>query len=184
MSGLGNFKKQVLEKKEAQTLQKKVAEVKTGPLVVVYEDPSKRKKAKKPVPVSNKKSKSSSEKEVDQPPEFDLIQAKHDIKKLAISALKKTSKEEAQAQLAISLGAMPRKAKCINYKELKAKQQKDKAEMARRVASEEVFIQRVSGMNKRVKSTKDKNKVAGFDSSFGKFRPGLKKKLSTNKPKK
>ena len=169
--------------------QKQKAEVlklaKPGPLVVVYEDPSKRKKVKTQVPdVPNKKTKVS-EKEVDQPPEFDLIQAKHDIKKLTISALKTTNKEEAQAQLAISLGALPPRAKCINYKELKANQQKEKQNLAKRVASEEVFIQRVSGMNKRVKSTKDKNKVAGFDSSFGKFGPGFKKKLSTNaNPKK
>jgi len=157
---------------------------KPGPLVVVYEDPSKRKKVKTQVPVPNKKTKLS-EKEVDQPPEFDLIQAKHDIKKLTISALKTTNKEEAQAELAISLGALPPRAKCINYKELKANQQKEKQNLAKRVASEEVFIQRVSGMNKRVKSTKDKNKVAGFDSSFGKFGPGFKKKLSTNaNPKK
>ena len=157
-------------------------EAPSGPLVVVYEDPSKRKKVKKPAPVPNKKPKLLDDQEVDQPPEFDLIKAKHDIKKLTISALRTTSKEEAQAQLAISLGALPPKAKCINYKELKANKQKEKQNLAKCKASEEVFIQRVSGMNQRVQSTKrDKNKVAGFDSSFGKFRPGLKKKLSTSK---
>ena len=133
-----------------------------SPVVVVYNDPSKRKKPKK------NQSLNLVGKVADLPrPEFNIYKAKYEVKKLAISALKKTSKAEAQAQLAISLGAIPPKQKAINYKELKALQLKQKAQLNHQKETEEVFAARVSQMNKR-RPPKNKNKVANFDANFGK----------------
>lgn len=135
-------------------------------MVVMYNDPSKRKKAKKNL---------SAEKPVkDSPdvrqsaPEFNIQKAKHEVRRLAISAIKgKTSRAEAQAALAVSLGALPAKKKPVNYKVLKQMKKKESELVQKMKDREQIFYKRVSGMAKK-KDVKNKNKVIKFDANFGK----------------
>ena len=57
---------------------------------------------------------------VPQRPVFDIHQAKHEVRKLAISTMRKAGKQEARAALAISLGAIAPKAKAVHYKEVRS----------------------------------------------------------------
>jgi Domain of unknown function (DUF4602) len=140
-------------------------------VVVVYNDPSKRKKIKQGKEKAGKVVKT---KDVSRP-EFNINTAKHEVRKLAISSLGKTSKAEAQAQLAISLGAIPPKKKPVNYKVLKEMKKKEKAEIEEQKQNEVVFAARISQMAKK-KPSKNKNKVANFDAGFGKATKVIKNK--------
>jgi hypothetical protein len=141
------------------------------PVVVVYNDPSKRKKNKEGKVKAGKVVKANNVSR----PEFNINTAKHEVRKLAISSLGKTSKAEAQAQLAISLGAIPPKKKPVNYKVLKEMKKKEKAEIEEQKQSEVVFAARISQMAKK-KPPKNKNKVANFDADFGKATKVIKNK--------
>jgi len=55
-----------------------------------------------------------------QSPEFDISRARYEIKRFGITGLGDMEKAEAQAQLAIRLGAKPEKKSCLNYKVLQA----------------------------------------------------------------
>lgn len=172
-----------LKKKETSEAASKTAldsnKDNKGPVVVVYNDPSKRKKLRdlkkqevelrKPIP---KKSNKGPEEER---PEFNIIKAKHEVKRLTIKALKKTSKEEAQAELAISLGAIPPKRKGVNYKVLKETKKKEQEEIKKLKEAEHVFASRVKTMTKKKQRKKNKNKVTNFDAGFGKVSGGLRK---------
>lgn len=145
------------------------------PLVVVYEDPRKRKKAKKPLPAVKAV---KPVKESLCGPEFNINKAKHEVRRLTISAIKgKASKEEAKAALAISLGALPAKKKPVNYKVLQQMKKKEAEEIAKQKEREQVFIKRVSTMTKK-KDHKNKNKVINFDGKFGKLSGKNAKKRS------
>ena len=145
------------------------------PLVVVYEDPRKRKKAKKPLPAVK------AEKPVKQSlcgPEFNINKAKKEVQRLGITAIKgKASKEEAKIAYAVSLGALPPKNKPVNYKEFQQQRKKDEAVIAKHKEEERVFIKRVSTMaKKKDHKNKNKNKVINFDSKFGKMSGKFAKK--------
>lgn len=169
---------------EAEKSAKKLKEDNLGPQVVVYSDPSKRKRErdlkkqqeqqlKKPV-----KSSAKSDNQRQEAPEFDLIKAKHEVKRLTIQSLKKASKAEAQAALAVSLGALPPKAKAVNYKELKETRKAEQERLKKLKEEENIFASRVQSMTKKKKPKKNKNKVANFDAGFGKFSPGLRKEIA------
>lgn len=156
---------------------------KAGPLVVVYSDPSKRKKErdlKKQQEQQQLKPKSGKKAlpPKDEQPEFNIIKAKHEVKQLTIKSLKKASKQEAQAALAISLGALPPKRKAVNYKELKETKKKELEQVKKLKEAEHIFAGRVGTMTKRKQPKKDRNKVAKFDADFGKLAPGLRKQLT------
>lgn len=93
---------------------------KSEPLIVVYNDPSKRKKLKKSQATQN--SSFQVEDNFPEPEEFNLIKTKHEVKKFTIKALKKTSKNQAQIALAVSLGAKPPKAICQSTMQEKGRQ--------------------------------------------------------------
>lgn len=159
-----------------------------GPLVVVYSDPSKRKKARQTKEQKSQEVGQRKKKEkVPQRPVFDIHQAKHEVRKLAISTMRKAGKQEARAALAISLGAIAPKAKAVHYKELKEAKRAEKEELQRRRQGDEVFASRVGQMARKPaarddkKKKNNKNRVAGFDAGFGKAsqagraRAGLRK---------
>merc|ERR1712071_464180 len=146
LMGLDELKKKVsvADKTSVATEKKSGKE----PLVVVYEDPRKRKKAKK------------------------------EVQRLGITAIKgKASKEEAKIAYAVSLGALPPKNKPVNYKEFQQQRKKDEAVIAKHKEEERVFIKRVSTMaKKKDHKNKNKNKVINFDSKFGKMSGKFAKK--------
>merc|ERR1712071_251292 len=127
LMGLDELKKKVsvADKTSVATEKKSGKE----PLVVVYEDPRKRKKAKKPLPAVK------AEKPVKQSlcgPEFNINKAKKEVQRLGITAIKgKASKEEAKIAYAVSLGALPPKNKPVNYKEFQQQRKKDEAVIAK-----------------------------------------------------
>jgi len=143
---------------------------KPEPLVVVYQDPRKRKKAKKPLPAIK------APKPVKQSlvgPEFNIHKAKHEMRRLVISGTRgKMSKQEAQAALAISLGALPHKQKPVNYKVLQQMKKKEAEEIATQKEQEQVFVKRANTMAKKKdgkNKSKNKNKVINFDTNLGKI---------------
>ncbi len=171
-----------------ETKEIKSSSSKSEPLVVVYNDPSKRKKLRK-LQQSTGNITPKMEKDEDLFPEageFNLIKAKHDVKKFTIQSLKKTSKARAQAALAVSLGAKAPKPDKTNYKMLKQGKKKEILRMKKlKESNEHVFTSKIKLMNKKKGPKRDKNKVVNFDSSFGKFGPKLKKQIkSGNKFKK
>ena len=156
-----------LKKKVSKTKEITAVPAKTGqePMVVVYQDPRKRKKNKKPLPAIKAV---IPKKESLTRPEFNINKAKHEVRRLAISAIRgKANKEEARIALAVSLGALPPKKKHLNYKELREQKKKEEEVIAKQKEREQVFIKRVSTMAKK-KDHKNKNKVINFDAKFGK----------------
>ena len=189
-AGLDELKKRKATE-EAEKAAKKPREDQHGPQVVVYSDPSKRKKERdlkkqqleeqKSAAASKARNKKTHEEDA---PEFNIIKAKHEVKRLTIQSLKKTSKAEAQVALAVSLGALPPKAKPVNYKELKASRKAEQERIQKLKQEEHVFVSRVKTMTKKKDPKKNKNKVAKFDAGFGKFSPALRKQISSGKKSK
>lgn len=143
---------------------------------MVYNDPRKRKKKPKLEPNESSGSKTNDDLSFE-PEEFNLIQAKHEVKKFTIKALKKTNKEQAQIALAVSLGAKPPKANRTNYKILKHTSKKEKTKLEKLKKTEHVFVNKTPMKKKDTKRKRDKNKVVNFDSKFGKYDPKVKKQL-------
>lgn len=161
--------------------QAECTDIKSGPLVVVYRDPSKHKKKQKPSNIKSHSNNTNSKNEV--PEDSDLIKAKHDVQKFVISGLQKSSCENAKIALAVSLGAVPPKKPNLNYKQYKKtkenaiKKQKKLIEM-----KEHVFTKKLDIMtNKKRERKRDKNKVVNFDSKFGKYGPQLKRQIKKAK---
>lgn len=119
-----------------------------------------------------------------EPEEFNLIKAKHDVKKFTIKALKKSSKNQAQIALAVSLGALPPKPMATNYKLLQHSKKKEAARQKRLKDNEHIFATKLRLTNKKKGPRRDKNKVVNFDARFGKYGPGLKKQMKDAKKKK
>ncbi|KAK4012962.1 uncharacterized protein C1orf131 homolog [Daphnia magna] len=152
------------------------------PLIVVYNDPRKRKKLKtKPMPSNSTNELGDN---LPEPEEFNLIKAKHDVKKFTIKALKKSSKNQAQIALAVSLGALPPKPMATNYKLLQHSKKKEAARQKRLKDNEHIFATKLRLTNKKKGPRRDKNKVVNFDARFGKYGPGLKKQMKDAKKKK
>lgn len=172
-------------KQEELKLANKPSATKLEPLVVVYQDPRKRKKLRNSQPTINNL---SSNIEIEAAPcrteEFNLIKAKHDVKKFMIKSLKKTNKEQAKIALAVSLGALPPKPKSTNYKVLKQCKKKDIRKQKKLKETEHIFASKVNSMSKKKAPKRDKNKVVNFDASFGKYGPKLKKNMKAVKNKK
>lgn len=104
-----------------ETMKKKNVET------IVYNNPDSRStKASS----SARNLKEGEEKSEESPPdegiELDMRKARHEIIKFGMSSLKSKDLEDAEASLAISLGARPRKKVAINYKELQAQRRKEK----------------------------------------------------------
>lgn len=171
-------------KQEELKLANKPSTTKSEPLVVVYQDPRKRRKLRNSQSSTNNL---STKVEMESTPfrteEFNLIKAKHDVKKFTIKSLKKTSKEQAKIALAVSLGALPPKPKSTNYKLLKQLKKKEILKQKKMKETENVFASKVSLLSKKKVPKRDKNKVVNFDSSFGKYGPKLKKQMKTGKSK-
>nr|CAH0113299.1 unnamed protein product [Daphnia galeata] len=155
---------------------------KSEPLVVVYNDPSKRKKLKKGLATQN--STVQTEDNFPKPEEFNLIKTKHDVKKFTIKALKKTSKNQAQIALAVSLGAKPPKAVPTNYKLLQHCKKKEATRQKRLKAAEHIFATKLQLTNKKKGPKRDRNKVVNFDAGFGKYGPKLQKQIRNAKKSK
>ena len=155
---------------------------KSEPLVVVYNDPSKRKKLKKGLATQN--STVQTEDNFPKPEEFNLIKTKHDVKKFTIKALKKTSKNQAQIALAVSLGAKPPKAIPTNYKLLQHCKKKEATRQKRLKAAEHIFATKLQLTNKKKGPKRDRNKVVNFDAGFGKYGPKLQKQIRNAKKSK
>ncbi|XP_057378305.1 uncharacterized protein C1orf131-like [Daphnia carinata] len=152
------------------------------PLIVVYNDPRKRKKLKtKPMPSNTKNEQGD---HLPEPEEFNLIKAKHDVKKFTIKALKKSSKNQAQIALAVSLGALPPKPMATNYKVLQHSKKKEAARQKRLKDNEHIFATKLQLTNKKKGAKRNKNKVVNFDAKFGKYGPGLKTQMKDAKKKK
>lgn len=148
----------------------------------MYNDPRKRKKIKsKPTlpQATNELGDRLPETE-----EFNLIKAKHDVKKFTIKALKKSSKNQAQIALAVSLGALPPKPMPTNYKVLQHSKKKEAARQKKLKDREHIFATKLQLTNKKKGPKRDKNKVVNFDAKFGKYGPGLKKQMKSQSVKK
>ncbi|KAG8236229.1 hypothetical protein J437_LFUL010982 [Ladona fulva] len=62
----------------------------------------------------------------DERPELDMKRVRYEVMKFSSSNLRRQEREQAEVELAVSLGAMPPKRKCINYKELLQKRKEAK----------------------------------------------------------
>lgn len=183
ISGLEEMKKKLATKQE-ELKQSKPSPLKPEPLVVVYQDPRKRRKLKNtPAFTNDMSSKIETEAIPFRAEEFNLIKAKHDVKKFTIKALKKSNKRQARIALAVSLGALPPKTQSTNYKVLKQCKKKEIAKEKKLKESEHVFIKKVNSLSKKKVPKRDRNKVVNFDASFGKYGPKLKKQIKTGKSK-
>jgi len=155
---------------------------KSEPLVVVYNDPSKRKKLKNSLVTQN--SLAQARDNFPEPEEFNLIKTKHEVKKFTIKALKKTSKNQAQIALAVSLGAKPPKAMPVNYKVMQHCKKKEAGREKRLKEAEHIFATKLQLPNKKKGPKRDRNKVVNFDAGFGKFGPKLQKQIKNAKKSK
>ncbi|EFX70458.1 hypothetical protein DAPPUDRAFT_309438 [Daphnia pulex] len=178
--GLKELKNKLATPKEEQP--KPLTVRKSEPLVVVYNDPSKRKKLKKSHATQN--SSSQVEDNYPEPEEFNLIKTKHEVKKFTIKALKKTSKNQAQIALAVSLGAKPPKAMPVNYKVMQHCKKKEEGRQKRLKQAEHIFATKLQLPNKKKGPRRDRNKVVNFDAGFGKFGPKLQKQIKNAKKSK
>ncbi|XP_054157881.1 uncharacterized protein C1orf131-like [Oppia nitens] len=122
--------------------------------------------------------------------EFDFEKARHEVFKFGISGLSHTDKREAKIAHAISLGAVARKGKNKNYKQLteerkaeKRKQNEDKEQQSTQMSHKTSIYKK-----KKLKSTKNPNDVKGFDYQIGKYRNGVqfvdKKQIKSSRRKK
>ncbi|XP_046655740.1 uncharacterized protein C1orf131 homolog [Daphnia pulicaria] len=178
--GLKELKNKLATPKEEQP--KPLTVGKSEPLIVVYNDPSKRKKLKKSQATQN--SSSQVEDNFPEPEEFNLIKTKHEVKKFTIKALKKTSKNQAQIALAVSLGAKPPKAMPVNYKVMQHCKKKEEGRQKRLKQAEHIFATKLQLPNKKKGPRRDRNKVVNFDAGFGKFGPKLQKQIKNAKKSK
>ncbi|KAL3872038.1 hypothetical protein ACJMK2_040006 [Sinanodonta woodiana] len=118
--GLDEFKRQCIAKHE---IQKSSGEGKcdTGPEIIVYSNPRKK---KKPNPKEQEES-LPSKNEADDNPDFDMLQARYEVRKFGIKGLQGNQKDEAMTSLLISLGAKPPKNTFFNYKEFQQMRKKN-----------------------------------------------------------
>jgi len=96
--------------------------------------------------------------------QLDMRKTRHEIIKFGMSSLKSKDLEDAEATLAISLGARPSKKTAVNYKDLQAQRKKDK--------EEEMEVE--ANFSKPTNMSTSTRKKA---------HPGKKGKMGRNKPK-
>jgi len=148
------------------------------PEVIVFEDPAKRKerrlaeglKSNAHKLVTDSQGNADSEENV-----FDLKNARHDVKRLGISGLDQKSREEAQIQLAMSLGAKAPKNSYVNYRELQEKKKHEQDELATR-EKDEVVKSKTKSLAESLKTNKTKPKkkeLSGVDGQVGSYRNGV-----------
>lgn len=181
--GLEVLKNKLLAEQETNNLAK-TSGSNAGPLVVVYNDPSKRKKLRKIQASKIPSSKKETESVPSEAGEFNLIKAKHDVRQFTIKSMKKINKRQAQIEVAVSLGAKAPKVKAINLKVLKNCQKNQIAKQKKLKESEHVFVNKIQLTKKKKMPIKNKNKVVNFDAKFGKFGSKLKKQMKVEKSKK
>jgi len=148
------------------------------PEVVIFEDPAKRKERRlaeglKSTPKNT--SKSNQDNTAPEETVFDLKHARHDVKRLGISGLDHKSKEEAQIQLAMSLGAKAPKNTYINYRELQEKKRKEIEELASK-EKDEVVKSKTKSLAESMKTNKTKSKkkeLSGVDGQLGSYKNGV-----------
>ena len=170
---------------EHEAKETKPSASKSEPLVVVYNDPSKRRKLRKLQETTGSSSfKIEKEESFSEAGEFNLIKAKHDVQKFTLQSLKKTSKEKARTALAVKLGAKAPKPDSANYKMLKQRKKNEISRLKKlKESNDNVFTSKIQLMNKNKGPKRDKNKVVNFDTNFGKYGPKLKKQIKSGKNK-
>jgi len=119
-------KKQQKMKNQLEEVKKTIRKMKDVP-TVVYKNPDSRlaKSARSKVSQPGEQAPEKSPTE-EVGVELDMRKTRHEIIKFGMSSLKSKDLEDAEATLAISLGAKPTKKLAINYKELQAQRKKDK----------------------------------------------------------
>ncbi|KAH3797763.1 uncharacterized protein C1orf131 homolog isoform X2 [Dreissena polymorpha] len=165
--GLVSFKKELHRKTVEEEKQNATI---AGPEVVVFQS-HKRKERKereaKKEDVVRPRTKFTLESD-----EFDMKQARFEVRKYGIAGFQGDQKEEAMTALLIKLGAKPPKNKYVNYKEYqeKRKQQildeKQKREIDRKLG----FKVKKSGPEKR---RRDKNDIGHLDGQVGRWKNGV-----------
>lgn len=150
------------------------------PEIIVFNDPSKRKK-----PLSNASShEKKQQKDVREilstaDTSFNLDKARYEVRQLGIKGMSNESKEDAVLNKLIQLGAKPPKRKYTNYKELQEVRKKEKVEKADIIKrKKQMFRQqnnssstRLSGVKKRKK--KSANIGRGVDGQIGRYVRGV-----------
>jgi len=148
------------------------------PEVIVFEDPAKRKERRLAggIKANPKKTAGTSPDNADSEDNvFDLKHARHDVKRLGISGLDQKSKDEAQIQLAMSLGAKAPKNAYVNYRELQEKKKKEQEELASR-EKDEVVKSKTKSLTESLKTNKTKPKkkeLSGVDGQLGSYKNGV-----------
>ena len=124
------LRKLTKSEKKRQKMQKQMEQVeetmkKKNVQTIVYNNPDSRSTKESGASARNLKEKSE-ECQPDEGIELDMRKARHEIIKFGMTSLKSKDLEDAEASLAISLGARPKKKAAINYKELQAQRKKEK----------------------------------------------------------
>jgi len=105
--------------------------------------------------------------------EFDFEKARHEVFKFGVSGLDRTEKREARIAHAISLGAIPRKGKHKNYKQLMDERKAEKMKQNEEKEQNSQSIQHKTKIYKQKKFKRNPNRVKGFDYQIGKYRNGV-----------
>ncbi|KAK3590599.1 hypothetical protein CHS0354_001623 [Potamilus streckersoni] len=166
--GLDEFKRQCIETRENQ---KSSGEGKSdmGPEIIVFSNPRKKKK------LNQKEQEESlpSKNEADDNPDFDMLQARYEVRKFGIKGLQGSQKDEAMTSLLINLGAKPPKNTYYNYKEFQQMRKKNIQEETEKRDLERRLGYRVVNPNKGKKRQKASDDIGIVDGQVGRYKNGV-----------
>lgn len=147
-------------------------QISLDPKVVVFQDPTKRR-----TETRIKTDNITTEEKAAKPKEektnvMSLKKARHDVLKFGITGFEKKKKIASKEQMAIRLGAVPRKKPAINYKLFMQMRQE---EIVKERQTRELKGKLGLKVKKpeRAKRSHDKNAIRGFDGQIGKYKDGF-----------
>ncbi|XP_071157362.1 40S small subunit processome assembly factor 1-like [Mytilus edulis] len=165
--GLNELEEKLESEKQSISQKNKNGKPTSGPEVVVYENPSKRKRKNKGL------GKHTGMKDGNSDEEFDMKRARFEVRKFGIKGFEGNKKDEAMVALLVQLGAKPPKNKFYNYKEFITMKKTEKAnEKIQREIDRSLGYKVAPNRGKR--RQKDRNDVGGYvDGQVGKFKDGV-----------
>lgn len=164
--GLKEFEKRLESDKQSDGSDNKSSSVKLGPEIVVYENPSKRKRKTDKLTKYTKRDGNTDG-------EFDMKRARYEVRKFGIKGFQGNKKDEAMVALLVQLGAKPPKNKFYNYKEFTHMKKEEKETQKKQREIDRSLGYKVAP-NRGQRRQKDRNDVGGFvDGQVGKYKDGI-----------
>lgn len=158
--GLTEFKERQLEKEKVK--ERSDTGTKKAPEVVVFTSHKKKQREE------SNRGRSTSDN-----PQFDLKQARFEVRKFGIKGFEGDKKEEAMTSLLIRLGAKPPKNKCHNYVEYQEMRKKEMAaEREKRELDRKLGYKIPKATNDR-KRKRDRNDIGIVDGQVGRWKSGV-----------